>query len=83
MEKALDHANNTEIDGKKMVQYEWVQAILGEMYSNYLLARLAYAESNTANGLWGPFYILNIPTVFHFFRFLPASFSRLLFSSMR
>ena len=54
-ETALKYANETEIDGKPMVTYEWVQCRLAEMYANVRLGRLAYTEANLANQHRGPY----------------------------
>ncbi len=52
-EKALDFANETFVDGKLLVNHEWAQCMLAEMYKNTALARLAYMEGSHCNGLYG------------------------------
>lgn len=51
-EAALAFTNDTELDGKPMINHEWVQCRLAEMYANVRLGRLAYAESMNANQLY-------------------------------
>jgi acyl-CoA dehydrogenase len=71
-EMALRFACENELAGRKMVDYEWCQSMLAEMYKNVALARLAYAEANYANGLDGLMKILNHKPVYYMMKFLPA-----------
>jgi alkylation response protein AidB-like acyl-CoA dehydrogenase len=51
-EAALAFANDAVLDGKPMINHEWVQCRLTEMYANVRLGRLAYTESMNANPLY-------------------------------
>jgi alkylation response protein AidB-like acyl-CoA dehydrogenase len=50
---ALDYAGKTTLNGRRMINLEWVQSMLAEMYSNIVLGRLAYIEANYASSLYG------------------------------
>lgn len=72
-ETALDFALNTEVNGKLLVNHEWAQAMLAEMYKNLSLARLAYTESNYANGLYGMFRTIQLKPVYYYLKFMPKA----------
>jgi alkylation response protein AidB-like acyl-CoA dehydrogenase len=71
-EMALRFACENELDGRRMVDYEWCQSMLAEMYKNVALARLAYTEANYANGLDGLMKILNHKPVYYMMKYLPV-----------
>ena len=71
-EAALDFANKTEVDGKLLVCHEWAQCMLAEMYKNVSLARLAYAETNHANALYGMFKLLMNKSAFYLTKNMPS-----------
>lgn len=71
---ALKYANETEIDGKPMVTYEWVQCRLAEMYANVRLGRLAYQEANYANQHRGPYNILQMKPIYYYLKYMPLWF---------
>jgi acyl-CoA dehydrogenase len=75
-EKALDYAGKTEIDGQRLVNHEWCQSILADMYKNVLLSRLAYSEATYANGLHGLWMIMNIKPVYYLNRYTPKALLR-------
>lgn len=52
-ETALAFASETEVRGKYLINHEWVQNMLADMYANAVTARLAYNEANYAIGLYG------------------------------
>lgn len=71
-EDALAYAARTEIDGQVLVNHEWCQSILSDMYKNVLLSRLAYAEASFANGLHGMWKIMNLKPMYYLTRYTPA-----------
>jgi len=73
-EAALKYANETEIDGKPMVTYEWVQCRLAEMYANVRLGRLAYLEANLANQHRGCYNLLQMKPMYYYAKYLPVSY---------
>ena len=70
-EEALKFASETEVDGSLLINQEWAQCMLSEMYKNVALARLSYVESNYANGLHGMFKLLQWKPVFYLQKYLP------------
>jgi alkylation response protein AidB-like acyl-CoA dehydrogenase len=72
-ETALQFALNTEVNGKLLVNHEWAQSMLAEMYKNLSIARLAYAESNYANGMYGMFKTVQLKPVFYYLKFMPKA----------
>jgi len=73
-EAALKFANETELDGKPMINHEWVQCRLAEMYSNVRLGRLAYTEANLANQHRGVYNILQMKPIYYYLKYLPQAY---------
>lgn len=71
-EVALRFACENELNGRKLVDYEWCQSMLAEMYKNVALARAAYAEANYANGMYGLMKSMNRKPVYYMMKYLPA-----------
>ncbi|MFY9397989.1 MAG: acyl-CoA dehydrogenase family protein [Desulfomonilia bacterium] len=72
-EEALRFASETEVDGKLLISHEWAQCMLAEMYKNVALGRLAYTETNYANGLFGFFKILQWKPLYYYYRYAPQA----------
>ena len=72
--EALNFSSKTEVDNRLLINHEWVQCLLAEMYSNIYTARLTYNETNYANGLYGMFKILQAKPVYYFLKFIPDIF---------
>jgi alkylation response protein AidB-like acyl-CoA dehydrogenase len=70
-ECALDYALKTEVNGKLLVNHEWAQAMLAEMYKNVAVSRLTYAETNYANGLYGMYKSIQFKPLFYYFKYVP------------
>ncbi|MGD9006696.1 MAG: acyl-CoA dehydrogenase family protein [Desulfobacteraceae bacterium] len=70
-ECALDFAMKTEVDGKLLINHEWAQSMLAEMYKNAAAARLTYVEANYANGLYGMFALLQFKPIYYCLKWLP------------
>lgn len=70
-ETALQYAAVTKVNGSLLINQEWAQCLLAEMYKNVLLGRLAYTEANNANSLRGLYRILQIKPVYQYLRFMP------------
>ena len=71
-ETALAYAGRKMIDGKPLVNHQWAQGILAEMYKNVSTVRALYLESAYANALKGMYKLLYNRFVFPFMTFLPA-----------
>ncbi|MFP4039574.1 MAG: acyl-CoA dehydrogenase family protein [Desulfosudaceae bacterium] len=70
-EVALQFAGDTEVDGTRLINHEWCQHQLAEMYKNVVLARLAYLEVGYANGLHGLWKLLNFKPLYYGLRMIP------------
>jgi alkylation response protein AidB-like acyl-CoA dehydrogenase len=72
-ETALDMAAKETINGRPLINYEWVQCLLAEMYKNTVSARLTYMESNYANGLYGAAADLQARPAYYYMKFTPRA----------
>jgi alkylation response protein AidB-like acyl-CoA dehydrogenase len=73
-ETALDYAAKTSVNGRLLVNSEWVQCRLAEMYKNVALGRLAYVEANNANSIRGLYRILHMKPVYYYLRYMPMAY---------
>jgi acyl-CoA dehydrogenase len=74
-EHALKFAAETQIDGKLLINCEWVQCLLAEMYKNMTLARLSYIETNYANSLRGIFKMLQLKPFYYYYKHVPQFYN--------
>lgn len=72
-EEALRFARETEVGGKLLINHEWAQCILAEMYKNVALSRLSYNETNYANGMYGLFKVLQYKPLFYYLKYMPQT----------
>ena len=70
-EAALKHASTTEIDGRLLINNEWVQCHLAEMYKNVILGRLAYVEANNVNSHRGLYQMLQLKPIYYYLKYMP------------
>jgi alkylation response protein AidB-like acyl-CoA dehydrogenase len=71
-EHALKFAGETEIEGKLLINHEWAQIMLAEMYKNVIAGRLAYVEANYSNSLnGGIFNFLQIKPLYYYLKYIP------------
>jgi alkylation response protein AidB-like acyl-CoA dehydrogenase len=71
-ENALKFAGETEVEGKLLINHEWAQIMLAEMYKNVIAGRLAYNEANYSNSLkGGVFHFLQIKPLYYYMKFIP------------
>lgn len=78
LEDALKFAASTKVKGKALINHQWAQAILAEMYKNVTLGRLAYQEANYANCSRGTYDLLQMKPVFYYLKLMPPSYFRML-----
>lgn len=71
-EGALSFATYAKISGEPMLNLEWVQCRLADMFKNVAISRLLYAETNYANGLYGLFKLLQAKPVYYLMKYLPV-----------
>ena len=73
-EAALKYASTTKVGGRLLVNNEWVQCMLAEMYKNVALGRLAYVEANNANSHRGMYRLLQLKPLYYYFRLMPQAY---------
>ncbi|MFO7557720.1 MAG: acyl-CoA dehydrogenase family protein [Desulfobacterales bacterium] len=73
-QEAAAFAAKTEVSGKLLINHEWAQSMLAEMYKNVALARGAYVEANYAIGLYGATKDLLSKPMYYYSRFVPRFF---------
>lgn len=71
-QEALSFALTTEINGKLLINQEWAQSRLAEMYKNVALGRLAYTDANWANTMDGMFRIVEYKPLYYLYKLTPA-----------
>jgi alkylation response protein AidB-like acyl-CoA dehydrogenase len=76
-EEALKFACSTEVEDKLLVNHEWVQCLLAEMYKNVSISRLCYVEANYANGIYGFFKMLQAKPMYYYTKALPKFYINL------
>ncbi len=78
LEDALKFASTTEVRGRLLINHQWAQGMLAEMYKNVVLGRLAYQEANYANCSRGVYDMLQMKPVFYYLKLMPPSYFRML-----
>ncbi len=73
-EAALDYAETKMVGGKRLINHQWAQNILAEMFKNVAMARLTYIQAAQLTCIWGIFRILHQTWSFWPLRILPKSF---------
>jgi acyl-CoA dehydrogenase len=71
-EAAIKFAAKTEVEGNLLINHEWAQCLLSQMYRNILISRYTYVESNYANGMDGMFKLLQIKPIYYLTRYMPT-----------
>jgi len=71
--EALEFARETEVEGRPLINHEWAQCLLAEMYKNVALARLSYMECGYVNALHGMTKLMNVKPMYLYNRYLPTS----------
>lgn len=72
-EEALKFASETEIDGQLLINHEWCQCMLAEMYRTVAVARASYFEATQANAMHGLWKIMNHKPMYYMNRLTPGS----------
>ncbi len=72
-EEAVRFARDTVVAGKPLIDHEWAQMILSDMYTNVVMARLTYIESNYANGRYGMFKLLQAKPIYYATKYTPKA----------
>lgn len=72
-EEALKFAREHELDGSPLINQEWCQTLLAEMYKNVLVARISYAEATYANGMHGLWRVINFKPMYYLIKYTPKA----------
>lgn len=70
-EIALEYARNKNVDGDLLVNHQWAQIILTDMYRNVNIARATYMESAYTDMMSGLFKLLAKKPVHYFLSIMP------------
>lgn len=73
---ALDYSKTKMLSGKPLINQQWAQAILAEMYKNVNMARSIYLESAYANALKGMVALMYKKSSYQFARLMPRWYFR-------
>jgi alkylation response protein AidB-like acyl-CoA dehydrogenase len=71
-ETAAKFASQTKVCDKLLIEHEWAQSILSQMYRNVAISRLAYIEANAACGMYGMYKYLQIKPLYYLMKYLPT-----------
>ena len=61
-----------------LINHEWAQCLLSQMYRNVLISRYAYVESNYAIGMDGMFKLLQVKPIYYLTRYTPSAVLKIL-----
>jgi alkylation response protein AidB-like acyl-CoA dehydrogenase len=75
-EDVLNFTAVTQKQGDYLINAEWVQCRLADLYQNALIARLLHVETNYANGLYGVYKPLQSKPAYYAVKYLPGVFLR-------
>ncbi len=78
LEDAIKYASETTVAGRLLINHEWVQCILAEMYKNVILGRLAYTEANNANAHRGTYEMLQVKPAYYYLKYMPDAYFRMI-----
>lgn len=70
-EVAVKFASETNVNGSRLINEEWCQTLLAQMYSNIAVARAACYEATQANAMHGLWKVMNHKPVYYIARYTP------------
>ena len=79
-ETALAYSRKKIVNGTLLINHQWAQSILAEMYKNVNMGRAAYMESAYANAMHGLAKMLFVRPVYYADRFLPSWYFTIIIS---
>ncbi|MBI5895968.1 MAG: acyl-CoA/acyl-ACP dehydrogenase [Desulfobacterales bacterium] len=74
-EAALRFANETALNGAPLINQQWCQGLLAQMYANVAVCRSACHEATQANAMHGLWKTLNRKPLYYAARLLPAAWA--------
>jgi acyl-CoA dehydrogenase len=81
-ETALEYSRKKVVNGKHLINHQWAQSMLSEMYKNINIGRAAYMESAYANSMHGLVKTLFNPVLYYFEKFAPRWYFSLIISPL-
>ncbi|MBN2158790.1 MAG: acyl-CoA/acyl-ACP dehydrogenase [Spirochaetes bacterium] len=82
-ETALEYARKKRVAGELLINHQWAQIILSDMYRNVNMSRTVYMESAATLALRGLFKLLFIKPIHHFIKIMPRWYFTLLTPIMK
>ena len=73
LEETVRFAAATRVNGNRLIDSEWVQCRLADMYRNVVISRLLYVETNYVNGLDGFYKLLQIKPLYYCNKSMPRA----------
>ncbi len=74
LEETVRFAAATRVNGSRLIDSEWVQCRLADMYRNVAISRLLYVETNYANGLDGFYKLLQMKPLYYTNKWMPRAY---------
>jgi len=71
-EEALRFASERKVDGKLLINHEWCQGMLAQMYTNVAVSRASCLEGMHANAMHGLWKLMNLKPMYYMARYTPA-----------
>jgi len=71
LEATLAYASETKVAGKLLINHEWVQCRLADMYKNVVISRLLASEASYTNGLEGYYKLLHWKPLYYYYKIIP------------
>ncbi len=73
-EEALKFSAETKVNGRLLINHEWAQTRLAEMYKNVANARATYMASNYANTMHSPLAAMQFKPAYYGLKYTPQFF---------
>lgn len=73
-EEALKFSAETKVNGRLLINHEWAQSRLAEMYKNVANARATYLASNYANAMYSPLAAMQFKPAYYCLKYTPRFF---------
>ncbi|HOI07637.1 MAG TPA: acyl-CoA dehydrogenase family protein [Deltaproteobacteria bacterium] len=70
---ALEYARSKKVNGTPLIQYQWAQMLLADMYKNINIARQTVSEANYAAQLYGISSIMHTPLIAFMEKYVPET----------
>ena len=71
-EHALRFASEQIVDGKRLINHEWCQGMLAQMYVNVAVSRVSCLEGFQANAMHGLWKLMNLKIIYYMVKYTPA-----------